>query len=86
MLEIVTYPNDILRQTSEKVELPLSKEDRALLDEMYRWVKDNQDKAVGLSAIQVGVPKRMCAIRCCSKGHNFTYTTLSHITPTINTP
>lgn len=73
MLEIVKYPDETLRQISEKVELPLSKEDKALLDEMYRWVKDNQDKAVGLSAIQVGVPKRMCAIRSCSKGHNFAY-------------
>ena len=63
MLEIIKYPNEILRQKSELVKLPLSKEDKDLLDELYSYVKVNTDTAAGISAIQVGVAKRMCAIR-----------------------
>lgn len=63
MNEIILCPNPILRSTSSEVKLPLSEEDKVLLTEMYKYVKDNEGKAVGLSAIQVGVPKRMCAIR-----------------------
>lgn len=62
MNEIVKYPNETLREISKEVSLPLSEEDKTLLNEMYRYVK-NSDNAVGLSAIQVGVPKRLCAIK-----------------------
>lgn len=73
MLEIIKHPNEILRQISEPVKLPLSREDRKLIDDMYKWVKENSDKAVGLSAIQVGIPKRMCAIRYVTKNSSFSY-------------
>jgi len=63
MLEVIKYPNEILRQKSEPVKLPLSKEDKELLDELYTYVKINSDVAAGISAIQVGVAKRMCAIK-----------------------
>ncbi len=72
-MEIIKYPNEVLKQKSKEVKLPLSKEDQALLDEMYSYVRNHKDKAVGLSAIQVGVPKRMCAIRLCRDGHTFNY-------------
>jgi len=62
-MEIIKYPNPILRVESKSVSLPLSKEDKELLDEMFKYVKDHSDEAVGLSAVQVGSLKRMCAIR-----------------------
>jgi peptide deformylase len=73
MLEVIKHPNDTLRQISEPVKLPLSREDRKLIDDMYKWVKENSDKAVGLSAIQIGIPKRMCAIRYVTKNSSFSY-------------
>lgn len=73
MLEIIKHPNEVLRQISEPVKLPLSREDRKLIDDMYKWVKENNDVAVGLSAIQVGIPKRMCAIRYVTKNSSFSY-------------
>lgn len=73
MLEIIKHPNEVLRQISEPVKLPLSREDRKLMDDMYKWVKENNDIAVGLSAIQVGIPKRMCAIRYVTKNSSFSY-------------
>ena len=72
-MEIIKYPNEILKQKSKEVRLPLSKEDKALLDSMYNYVKEHKDEAVGLSAIQVGVPLRMCAIRRVSDGKAFNY-------------
>ncbi len=62
-MEIIKYPDSRLRTKSAEVSLPLSKEDKALLDEMYAYVKEHTYEAVGLSAIQIGVAKRMCAIR-----------------------
>ena len=63
MNEIVKSPNEILHQVSAQVKLPLTAEDRKLLDEMYSWLKEHNDTAVGLSAVQVGVLKRLCVIR-----------------------
>ena len=62
-MEIIKYPDPILREESADVSLPLSKEDKKLLDEMYSWLKKHTNEAVGLSAVQVGVLKRMCVIR-----------------------
>jgi len=62
-MNIIKYPDERLREISNKVSLPLSAKDRATLDEMYSWLKDNSDAAVGLSAIQIGIAKRMCVIR-----------------------
>lgn len=73
MLEVIKHPNETLRQISEPVKLPLSREDRKLIDDMYKWVKENNDRAVGLSAIQIGIPKRMCAIRYVTKNSSFSY-------------
>ncbi len=61
-----------IRQKSENVELPLSTEDKALLTDMLTYVRDSQDEelaekndlrpAVGIAAIQLGVPKKMLAV------------------------
>ena len=71
-LKIVKDTNPIMRKKSEPVSLPLSKEDRELIDEMLNYLKLSQDEeyaskhnirvGVGLAAIQVGALKRMFAI------------------------
>lgn len=69
---IVKDDDPIVRQRSEDVTLPLSKEDEALLMNMYNYVNEstieemakekNLRPAVGISAVQVGVLKKMTAI------------------------
>ena len=69
---IIKDTDERIRQISEDVPLPLSKEDEQLLRDMYQYVVDSTDEekaeklnlrpAVGISAIQVGVPKKMTAI------------------------
>lgn len=69
---IIKDDNPLIRQRSEDVVLPLSKEDEALLMDMYNYVNEstieeiakekNLRPAVGISAIQVGVLKKMTAI------------------------
>lgn len=69
---IIKDSDSLIRQKSKPVSLPLSKEDEQLLRDMYKYVEDSTDEekaekenlrpAVGISAIQVGVPKQMTAI------------------------
>ena len=69
---IIKDSDPLIRQISEDIPLPLSKEDETLLREMMQYVKDSTDPeiaekenlrpAVGISAIQVGVPKKMTAV------------------------
>lgn len=72
-LDTIVKDNDpILRTKSEDVALPLSLEDRQLLNDMITYVRDSTDPelaelynlrpAVGIAAIQVGVPKKMLAV------------------------
>lgn len=71
---IVKDTDPIIRSVSAPVDLPLSKEDEQLLRDMFQYVKDSTDEekakelnlrpAVGISAIQVGVPKQMTAVIC----------------------
>ena len=72
-MEIIKEPNEILHQKSEVVSLPLSVEDKKLLDEMYSYVKTNSDVAAGLSAVQVGALKRMCVIKTIIGGKLYNY-------------
>ncbi len=70
--DLIFDDNPMIRTHSKDVSLPLSQEDRELLLAMHRYVLDSQDEelcqardlspAVGLAAIQVGVPKKMIAI------------------------
>lgn len=69
---IIKDDNPLIREQSEDVALPLSKEDEQLLREMFQYVVDSTDEekaekfnlrpAVGISAIQVGVKKKMTAV------------------------
>ena len=70
--DIILDTDPRIRQKSEPVPTPLSKEDRELLDAMVQYVKDSQDPqqvqergiqpAVGIAAIQLGIPKQMLAV------------------------
>jgi len=69
---ILLDPNDILRAKAQEVSLPLSNEDKDLLNEMLQYVrnthddnycKDNNCRAsVGIAAPQIGISKKMIAI------------------------
>ncbi|TGY64850.1 peptide deformylase [Dubosiella muris] len=71
---IISDHDPRIREKSEKVALPLDAQDRELLEAMLTYVRDSQDEeiaerdnlrpAVGIAAIQVGVPKQMLAIVC----------------------
>ena len=71
-LKIIKDSNPLMRKVSSEVTLPLSKDDKELLDEMLNYLKLSQDDeyaekhhikaGVGLAAIQVGVLKRMFVV------------------------
>ena len=70
--DIITDENPLIRTISKEVEMPLSDEDRATVMAMYEHLVASQDEelaekygirpGVGMAAIQIGIPKRMCAI------------------------
>ncbi len=70
--KIVKDNNPIMRQKSLPVELPLSAEDREILDTMLDYIKKSQDddyakkhnirSGIGMAAIQIGILKRMFVI------------------------
>ena len=53
MKDIIDDSNELIRTVSKEVELPLSKENHDLLMKMHEFL---------IAAIQLGIPKRMCAI------------------------
>ena len=69
---IIKDDNALVREKSADVLLPVSEEDRNTLMEMLKYVddstveeiaeKENLRPAVGISAIQIGIPKKMTAI------------------------
>lgn len=71
--DILMEPNDILTSKSDEVTIPLSKEDTHILKLLYHYVTNSQDPeyaakyqvrpAVGLAAPQIGVLKKMTAIK-----------------------
>lgn len=90
-LKIIKDNNPKMRQKSLPVDLPLSKEDKELLDSMLEHLKLSQDEeyakkhniraGVGLAAIQVGVLKRMFVIYY--QGENNTITQYQLVNPKI---
>ncbi len=69
---IVKDTDPVIREKSLPVPLPLSAEDRQLLQDMYDYVKDSTNEeiakernlrpAVGISAIQLGIKKQLTAV------------------------
>ena len=72
MKDIIDDTNELIRTKSKEVELSLSQENYDLLMKMHEFLVASQDEelsekydlrpAVGIAAIQLGIPKRMCAI------------------------
>lgn len=70
--DIVKDHDSSIREKSNDVPLPLNDEDKCFLLELLNYVRDSQDgelaeqenlrPAVGIAAIQVGVPKKMLAV------------------------
>ena len=69
---IIKDDDKLIRQKSVDVALPLKEDERAVLMQMLKYVddstveeiaeKENLRPAVGISAIQIGIPKKMTAI------------------------
>lgn len=82
-LKIIKDSNPIMRKRSLPVELPLSKEDRELLDAMRDYLIKSQDDeyakrhnlraGVGLAAIQTGALKRMFVVHIPEEDKIFDY-------------
>lgn len=72
MKDIIDDHNKIIREVSKEVTLPLNEEDKQLILKMHEFLVNSQDPeisekydlrpGVGIAAIQLGIPKRMCAI------------------------
>ena len=72
MKDIIDDSNKKIREVSKEVPLPLSDEDRDLLFKMHEFLVNSQDPelskkydlrpAVGIAAIQLGIPKKMLAV------------------------
>ena len=70
--DIILDTDERIRMQSEPVSLPLSNEDKELLQAMLDYVRNSQDDeiakaeglqpAVGIAAVQVGVLKQMIAV------------------------
>lgn len=70
--DIILDTDERMRKSSEPVKLPLSNEDKELLQAMLDYVRNSQDDeiakaddlqpAVGIAAVQVGVLKQMIAV------------------------
>ncbi|MBB5182033.1 peptide deformylase [Catenisphaera adipataccumulans] len=70
--DIILDSNPLIRRHSEKVSLPLSDEDRGILQALLDYVHRSQDEetaekegiqpAVGIAAIQIGIPKQLIAV------------------------
>ena len=69
---IIKDDNPLIRKRSEDVKLPLSDEDKEILLTMHKYVDEstideiaeekNLRPAVGISAVQIGVLKKMTSI------------------------
>lgn len=75
MKDIIDDKSEKIKQVSKEVPMPISDEDRQTLLEMHQFLVNSQDPeigekydlrpGVGIAAIQLGIPKRMCAIYVC---------------------
>jgi peptide deformylase len=73
-MEIVTYPNKILREIAKKIKTPISREILDMVPEMIKMLHENN--GMGLAAPQVGKSIRLCVIENEGKAYAF-------INPTI---
>ena len=59
-MEIITYPNPVLREESKEIKDPTDPEIKQLVADMTKTLRANQ--GVGLAAPQVGKNLRLCVI------------------------
>lgn len=69
---IIKDDNPLIREKSQEVELPLSAENEQILRDMFKYVEDSTNEelakkenlraAVGISAIQIGIPRKLTAV------------------------
>ena len=59
---LVLFPAEVLKAHSEAVTLPLTQENKDLLNDMYAYVKNPDNGAVGLAAPQFGINVRMFVV------------------------
>ena len=94
MLKIVKDKKPSLRTPSKDVPIPLSSEDKALLEEMLDYLKKSQDEkyrekhpnvreGIGLAAPQIGVNKKMLVIYYLDDPEKETYITYGLVNPKI---
>ncbi len=93
-LPIIDDKNPLIRTKSEDVKLPLSDEDKALALDMLEYIKESQKEeiqkqydiraGVGLSAIQIGVAKRIIAIYFEEDGKTYEYLMANPIVTSIS--
>ena len=72
MKDILDEKNKILRTVSKEVKFPLTKDDKIVIDNMIEYLHDSQIEelsekynlrpGMGLSAIQLGIPKRFFVV------------------------
>lgn len=60
VLEIRSYPDEVLRKKARPIDDPLDEELQKLIDDMVETMVDAP--GVGLAATQVGVSRRLCVI------------------------
>lgn len=88
MDNIIREGNELLRKKSEEVKIPLSDENKKIIEEMIDYIfnsidpeiskKHNLRPAVGLAAPQIGVNLKMLVIYCFDESGN------EHFYPMIN--
>lgn len=75
MKDIIDDKDERIKEVSKEVKMPISDKDRQTLLDMHQFLVNSQDPdisekydlraGVGIAAIQLGIPKRMCAIYLC---------------------
>ena len=59
-MNILKHPDVFLRLKSDEIKLPLTTEDKGLINIMKKTMYEND--GIGLAAIQVGYQKRICVM------------------------
>ena len=67
-IKVLKYPDPFLREISKPVVLPLTDQDRELIEDMRMTMY--KENGIGLAAIQIGWQKRICVLDITSSRAN----------------
>jgi peptide deformylase len=67
-IKVLKYPDPFLREVSKPVVLPLTDQDRELIEDMRMTMY--KENGIGLAAIQIGWQKRICVLDITSSRAN----------------